>query len=113
MPPRAPVQVPPRIKRLLGFIGLGIILVGVGLGLLKARAVPSPASTPTPYIGADCQANKICIRWFVGLGTGTELSQVQAEEAALKDFNASQDKIQLILEVYPYNYSHDALSTEI
>lgn len=96
----------------LGCIVAVIILAFWGLGIIKATEIVSPPSTPTPS-NADCQAGRICIRWFVGLGTGTELSQVFVEEEVVKNFNAAQDKIQLILEVYSYNYSDDALSTEI
>ena len=30
------------------------------------------------------------IRWFVGLGTGTDPAQVAVQEEVVKDFNASQ-----------------------
>ncbi len=80
-----------------------------------AAATEAPAATPTltPYPIAECQSGKTCIRWFVGLGTGTDPVQISAEEAVVKDFNASHDKIQLILEVVPYNSAKDILSTEI
>jgi multiple sugar transport system substrate-binding protein len=78
-------------------------------------ATEAPAATPTltPYPIAECQAGKTCIRWFVGLGTGTDPVQISAEEAVVKDFNASQDKIQLILEIVPYNSAQATISTEI
>jgi len=75
-------------------------------------AVP-PTPTLTPYPIADCQAGKICIRWFVGLGTGTDPSQITVQEGVVKDFNSSQDKVQLILEVVPFAAGRDTLSTEI
>ena len=53
------------------------------------------------------------MRWFVGLGTGTDAAQITVQEDVVKDFNASQDKIQLILEVVPFAAAKDALSTEI
>src|SRR5689334_17445647 len=75
-------------------------------------AVP-PTPTLTPYPVADCQAGKTCVRWFVGLGTGTNVEQIAVQEAVVKDFNSSQDKIQLILEIIPNNSStNDILSTE-
>src|SRR6185436_20492704 len=107
---RAPLRARSPVHWGLGCIGAVIILAFWGLGIIKATEIVSPPSTPTPS-NADCQAGRICIRWFVGLGTGTELSQVFVEEEIVKNFNAAQDKIQLILEVYSYNYSDDALST--
>ncbi len=75
-------------------------------------AVPA-TPTLTPYPVADCQAGKTCIRWFVGLGTGTDAAQIPVQEDVVKDFNASQDKIQLILEIIPHASGRDTLSTEI
>ena len=39
------------------------------------------------------------IRWFVGLGAGTQEAQVTAQQAIVDEFNASQDDIELVLEV--------------
>jgi len=53
------------------------------------------------------------IRWFVGLGTGTEAAQQTIQREVVDEFNASQDSIYLVMEVVPYNSARDALSTEI
>ena len=78
-------------------------------------ATDAPAATPTetPYPVAECEGGKVCIRWFVGLGTGTNAAQIAAQEEVRDDFNASQDEIQLILEIVPYNSARDVLSTQI
>lgn len=39
------------------------------------------------------------IRWFVGLGAGTQEAQVTAQQAIVDEFNASQDRIKLDMEV--------------
>jgi multiple sugar transport system substrate-binding protein len=57
--------------------------------------------------------DKTQIRWFVGLGTGTNPEQVAAQEEVAEDFNASQDEIELVLEIVPYEAARDALSTQI
>ena len=82
---------------------------------LKPAATEAPAATPTltPYPVAECEGGKVCIRWFVGLGTGTDAPQIATQEEVVADFNASQDEIQLILEIVPYNSARDALSTQI
>jgi multiple sugar transport system substrate-binding protein len=74
---------------------------------------PAATATLTPYPVASCEAGKTCIRWFVGLGTGTDAPQIKTQEEVVSDFNASQDKIQLILEIVPYNSARDTLSTQI
>jgi multiple sugar transport system substrate-binding protein len=78
-----------------------------------ATETAAATATLTPYPVAECAAGKTCVRWFVGLGTGTDPVQITVQEEVVKDFNASQDKIQLILEVVPFAAAKDALSTEI
>jgi multiple sugar transport system substrate-binding protein len=63
--------------------------------------------------GAAQPAEKIKVRWFVGLGTGTNAEQVAVQEEVVKDFNASQDRIELVLEIVPYDAARDTLSTQI
>ncbi|MBN2385399.1 MAG: extracellular solute-binding protein [Anaerolineales bacterium] len=53
------------------------------------------------------------IRWFVGLGTGTDPAQVEVEQALVDEFNATHDNIELILEVVPYDSARDTLATQI
>jgi multiple sugar transport system substrate-binding protein len=65
-------------------------------------------STPDPALAGRTQ-----VRWFVGLGTGTDPAQVPTEEAVVKAFNESQDEIELLLEIVPYNSARDTLSTQI
>src|ERR1044071_4234294 len=78
-------------------------------------ATEAPAATPTltPYPVAECEGGKVCIRWFVGLGTGTDAPQIKTQEEVVSDFNASQGKIQLSVEIVPYNSARDVLSTQI
>jgi multiple sugar transport system substrate-binding protein len=49
----------------------------------------------------------------VGLGTGTDAQQVAVQEEVVADFNASQDRIELVLEIIPNEASVDALATQI
>jgi multiple sugar transport system substrate-binding protein len=72
-----------------------------------------PTPTLTPYPVAECQSGKVCVRWNVGLGTGTDPAQITVQEEVVKEFNDSQDKVQLILEVVPHVANRDTLSTEM
>ena len=74
---------------------------------------PAVPPTPTPYPVASCQAGKTCVRVFVGLGGGTSPAEIAVEEAIAADFNASQDAIQMILEVVPHGAGRDTLATEM
>jgi len=53
------------------------------------------------------------IRWSIGVGTGADPAQVTIENEVATDFNASQDKIHLIIEVIPNASARDTLATEI
>ena len=74
-----------------------------------AAATEPPAAATEPPASSD----KIQIRWFVGLGTGTNPEQVAIQEEVVADYNASQDAIELVLEIVPYDAARDTLSTQI
>jgi len=61
----------------------------------------------------EAMGDVVQIRWFVGLGTGTDPAQITVQEEVVADFNASQDAIELVLEVVPYDSARDTLSTQI
>ena len=87
----------------------------------EAGATEAPAATEanvatattTPFPVADCEEGKVCIRWFCCLGTGDAPNQIEVEQEVVDEFNASQDEIQLILEIVPYASGRDTLSTQI
>ena len=53
------------------------------------------------------------IRWFCCLGAGDDPAQVPTEEAVVEAFNASQDDIELVLEIVDYDSAFDVMSTQI
>ena len=79
----------------------------------EAPTLVPPTPTLTPYPVAECAGGKTCIYWFIGLGTGTDAPQIPVEQSVVDDFNASHDKIQLIMLVVPYASGRDTLSTMI
>jgi multiple sugar transport system substrate-binding protein len=86
--------------------------------LILAACQPAPAPEEPGTGGeeptsAPAPAGKVQIRWFVGLGTGTDPAQLPAQEKAVADFNASQDEIELSVEVVPFDAAKDTLSTQI
>lgn len=82
-------------------------------GATEAATTVPATPTTTPYPVANCEGGKVCIRWFVGLGTGTNAEQITTQEEVVADFNASQSEIQLILEIVPFDAARDTLSTQI
>jgi multiple sugar transport system substrate-binding protein len=75
-------------------------------------AAEEPAATE-PAAEEPAASDKVQIRWFVGLGTGTDPTQVEIQQGVVDDFNASQDNIELVLEVVPYDSARDTLATQI
>jgi len=55
---------------------------------------------------------KVLIRWSVGAGTGADPAQIPIENEVVADFNKSQDKVKLVLEVIPNASAQDTLATE-
>ena len=53
------------------------------------------------------------IRWFVGLGTGTQPEQLEAQEGVVAEFNDSQDAIELVLEIVAEPVAYETLATQI
>ena len=77
-----------------------IILVALSLLLLLA-------------VGVTQAQDPVRIRWYVGLGAGTDAPLVAAQEEIVADFNASQDGIELVLEIVDNAQAYDVLSTQI
>ena len=55
----------------------------------------------------------VTITWFCCLGTGGNEEQLAAENQVVADFNASQDAIELVFNVVPYESGRDTLATLI
>jgi multiple sugar transport system substrate-binding protein len=108
------------MKKLLYVLSLLIIasmvLAACGGTPTEAPVAETEAPAEEPVVTeapAEEPAEKVQIRWFVGLGTGTDASQVELEEAVVAAFNESQENIELVLEIVPYDSARDTLSTQI
>ena len=78
------------------------LLTAFGLGALALGAM-----------FASAQSGRTKVTWFVGVGTGGQPEQIEAEKSAVARYNKAQDKIELILEVVEYNSARDNLSARI
>lgn len=97
------------------FTMLALLLVG-SLFLTACGGGGTTDTGTTGDTGGDTGASagdRVQIRWFVGLGTGTDPEQVATQEEVVADFNASQDEIELVLEIVPYDAARDTLATQI
>lgn len=57
--------------------------------------------------------DRVQIRWYVGLGAGSDEPTFAAQEQVVEDFNASQDEIELVLEIVDNDVAYDTLATQI
>lgn len=73
------------------------------------EAAPEVADDVDDEVSGD----RTQVRWFVGLGAGTDLPVIEAQEDIVAEYNASQDEIELILEVVDADQAYGALATQI
>ncbi len=77
------------------------------------RCWPPPQSSQrsAASVGAarPQSSEPVTVRWFVGLGTGTEPEQIDAQEAVVEEFNASQDAIDLEVEIVDNTDAFDGI----
>src|SRR5688572_18112298 len=76
-------------------------------------AATEPAATEPAATEPAASGDRVQIRWFIGLGTGTDPASLPAQQKAADDFNASQDRIELIPEIVPFDSARDTLATQI
>ncbi|PKO04634.1 MAG: sugar ABC transporter substrate-binding protein [Chloroflexi bacterium HGW-Chloroflexi-3] len=77
-------------------------------------AVEEPAAPAAPAVEEPAApVKKVKIRWFVGLGAGSDEGTFAPQQAVVDEFNASQDKIELVLEIIDNDVAYDTLATQI
>jgi len=78
--------------------------------LLVAMALLLVLTSIVPVFAQE----RVQVTWFVGLGTGTNQEQIDIQNQVAADFNASQDQVELVLNIAASNESaRDLLSTLI
>lgn len=89
------------IKNLIIVCFVGAVFAALG----GCHSTPTPQITPTSeeeeFI--DLFADRIRIRWFIGLGTGRSETALAVAQNFVDQYNQSQERIGLVLEVAGYN----------
>ena len=77
----------------------------------------APAGDEAPVADAPADdapaGDKVQVRWFVGLGAGSEPENIPGQDALVEEFNASNDHIEIVVEYVDYEQAPDILSTQI
>ena len=107
---------------LISFLAIaGLLLAACGGGAAPAPAQPAAEEAEAPAEEAEAPAEeasassgeRVQIRWYVGLGAGSDEPTFDAQNQVVADFNASQDKIELVLEIVDADVAYDTLATQI
>jgi len=115
----------------------GLVVAAVVVALLAAAcgSATSPSSTPTGTVPATATAiapspslvhitpapvaagpgpnGGTVVRWFIGLGAGTQPAQIGPEQAFATAYNASQKDVYLSLEIVDNTQAANILKTEV
>ncbi len=97
----------------LSVVAILLLIASMILAACAPAAPVAEEAAPVAEEAAPAAEGKVQVRWFVGLGTGTNPEQVAVQEEVVADFNASQDQIELVLEIVPYDSARDTLATQI
>jgi multiple sugar transport system substrate-binding protein len=79
----------------------------------EAPAEEAPAEEAPAEAAAPADGDKEQVRWFVGLGAGSDEPMFAPQEKIVEDFNASQDEIELVLEIVDADQAYATLATQI
>jgi multiple sugar transport system substrate-binding protein len=77
---------------------------------------PSPTPviiTPAPIAAGPGPNGGVVVRWFIGLGAGTQPAQIGPEQAFATAYNASQKDVYLSLEIVDNTQAANILKTEL
>ena len=74
-----------------------------------SEATPTVVPTELPPV----TPGKIRVTIFVGMGTGTDPGQIDAEKALAEKFNSTHEKLEIVFLIVPYEQSRDKLTTMI
>jgi multiple sugar transport system substrate-binding protein len=92
--------------RISALTAAGAALAGCDGGEEEPTATTAPVVPPTA-------APRVPVRWFIGLGTGTQPEQVPEEQNWVVDYNLGQDAVNLTLEIVANDVAFDALKTQM
>jgi multiple sugar transport system substrate-binding protein len=87
-------------------------------GATTAVATPPPSQplvniTPEPIAAGPGPNGGQVVRWFIGLGAGTQPAQITPEQAFATAYNASQKDVYLSLEIVDNTQASSILKTEL
>ncbi|MGD0248089.1 MAG: ABC transporter substrate-binding protein, partial [Candidatus Limnocylindrales bacterium] len=97
---------------------VGLVAAVAAVAVAAACGQSGPVATPSiagsPGGGSTpSAAGSVTVRWFIGVGAGTQPAEVEAEKAFVASYNAVAGGTKIALEVVPNANALDVLRTEI
>ncbi len=77
------------------------------------ESATAPATESAAETAPAASGDGVEVRWFVGLGTGSQAEQIDRQQALIDEFNESQDAITLVAEFVDNATAKEALATQI
>jgi multiple sugar transport system substrate-binding protein len=99
----------------------GATLLVLGLTVTSAWSAPAaqttPSATPTP-VAVDtfdpaAAGGRTVVKWYVGLGTGGDPKQIDVQRQVVDNFNKSQNRIYIALQIVDNRIASQTLATQI
>ncbi len=95
--------------RLISLVAIpALVIACTGTSATNTPAASTPVETQAP-----APAGVTVVRWFVGLGSGTQPNQIDAQKKFVAAYNAQNNGIYINLEIVPNANAYDILKTEI
>jgi multiple sugar transport system substrate-binding protein len=107
------------LKRTVLLRGAMLLLALAASNVLSAPAMAQPSVPPTPTpVAVDtfdpaAAGGRTVIKWYVGLGTGGDPKQIDVQRKVVDQFNKSQDKTYLALQIVDNKVASTTLATQI
>ncbi len=115
------------LRAFLAFVVLALIAAGCGGSDSgdEAEDVETEESTDSTEAAEEeaeestddedeaASGDKVEVRWFVGLGTGSQDEQIDAQDAVVEAFNAQSETVELVVEYVDNSTASDVLATQI
>ena len=91
-----------------------VISILIIASMILTACAPKEPAVDKPVVEEPAKpVEKIKLRWFVGLGAGSDEGTFEAQNAVVAEFNASQAKYELTLEIVDNDVAYDTLATQI
>jgi multiple sugar transport system substrate-binding protein len=106
-----------RLILILNFVLIGSMLIAsCAAPTTEITSPEAPVATEAPVVTEapvatepPATTDKVKVIIFVGMGTGSDPGQIEAENALAKQFNSTHDKIEIEFLIVPYEQSREKL----